>query len=269
MMRRGADRITKLYLDSRMTLPDGSIQIPGDIQLDPSTRVWVSEFSTVASWDTIDDSNNSFFMIEKAGTSEVARIVTLPNGPYDLDTLAVALQTRLNTGKAAGIGNYTVTRVGTGASTATATLARAYRVDVSAGTFMIPPDIGVINGVATPRLDARSFGRICSFPLSDYVSSLRSNFVDLRRCHQLFIHTPGFSSYNTLGPSGERNIIAKIPVDVGYGGSIHFYMAGSEHEAVECGTSSLNVIKVLVKDVDGLEIDPKGGHWSMTLIFDH
>jgi len=134
---------------------------------------------------------------------------------------------------------------------------------------MIPPDIGVINGVATPRLDARSFGRICSFPSSGYVSSLRSNFVDLRRCHQLFIHTPGFSNYNTLGPSGERNIIAKIPVDVGYGGSIHFYMAGSEHEAVECGVNSLNVIKVLVKDVDGLEIDPKGGHWSMTLIFDH
>ena len=196
-------------------------------------------------------------------------MLTFHKRPYAVHTLAVDQQTRLNTGKMAGTGNYTVPRVGTGGSTATATLARAYRVDVSAGSFTIPPDIGVINGVATPRLDARSFGRICSFPLSDYVSSLRSNFVDLRRCHQLFIHTPGFSSYNTLGPSGERNIIAKIPVDVGYGGPIHFYMAGSEHEAVEGGVNSLNVIKVTVKDLDGLEIDPKGGHWSMTLIFDH
>ena len=231
--------------------------------------MWVSEFSTVASWDTIDDSNNSFVLIEKVGTVGVPRIVTRPNGPYDLDSLAVALMTRLNTGKLAGIGNYAVTRVSTGASAATATLARAYLVQLSAGSFMIPPDFAVINGVATPGLDARSFGRICSFPISDYVSSLKSNFVDLCRCHQLFIHTPGFSSYNTLGPSGERNIIAKIPVDVGYGGAIHFYMAGSEHEAVECGVSSLNVINVLIKDVDGLDIDPKGGHWSMTLIFDH
>ena len=63
--RRGGDRVTKLYLDSRMSLDDGSIQIPGGgIQLDPSNRVWLAEFSTVASWDTIDNSNNSFFMVE-------------------------------------------------------------------------------------------------------------------------------------------------------------------------------------------------------------
>ena len=83
------------------------------------------------------------------------------------------------------------------------------------------------------------------------------------------LHTPGFGNYNTLGPSGERNILAKVPVDVGYGGSIHFYMSGAEHEAVECGVNSLTVIKIVIKDVDGIEIDPKGGHWSMTIIFDH
>ena len=49
MPRRGGDRVTKLYLDSRMSLDDGSIQIPGGgIQLDPSNRVWLAEFSTVA-----------------------------------------------------------------------------------------------------------------------------------------------------------------------------------------------------------------------------
>ena len=66
-----------------------------------------------------------------------------------------------------------------------------------------------------------------------------------------------------------RNIIAKVPVDVGYGGSIHFYMSGSEHESVECGVNSLSVIKVDVKDVNGIEIDRQGGNWSMTMIFDH
>ena len=81
MMRRGTDRITKLYLDSRTALPDGSIQLPRDIQLDPSTRVWLAEFSTVASWDTIDDSNNSIFITERVNGVDRDRIVTIPNGP--------------------------------------------------------------------------------------------------------------------------------------------------------------------------------------------
>ena len=109
-----------------MSLDDGSIQIPGGgIQLDPSNRVWVAEFSTVASWETIDDSNNSFFTVEKLGGAVQNRIVTVPNGPYDLDTLAASLQSRLNSGKLQGLGAYFVTRVGTSKSAASGAIARA------------------------------------------------------------------------------------------------------------------------------------------------
>ena len=83
MIRRGTDRITKLYSDSRMTLLDGSIQIPCDIQLDPSRSVSLAESFMVASWDTIDDSNNPFLMAEKVGSTEVQRIATIAGGPYD------------------------------------------------------------------------------------------------------------------------------------------------------------------------------------------
>jgi hypothetical protein len=270
MPRRGGDRVTKLYLDSRMSLDDGSIQIPGGgIQLDPSNRVWLAEFSTVASWDTIDNSNNSFFMVEKLGGAVQNRIVTVPNGPYDLDTLAASLQSRLNSGKLTGLGTYFVTRVGTSESAASGAIARAYQVDLSSGEFQIPSDVAVINGSSTPMLDPRSMSRLFSFPSTGFVKTLKSNFVDLRRAHQLFLHTPGFGNYNTLGPSGERNILAKIPVDAGYGGAIHYYMSGAEHEAIECGVNSLSVIKIVLKDVEGREIDPKGGHWSGTLIFDN
>ena len=41
-MSRGGDRVTKVFLDSRMALPDGSIQIPGGgVLLDPSNRRWL------------------------------------------------------------------------------------------------------------------------------------------------------------------------------------------------------------------------------------
>ena len=57
--------------------------------------------------------------------------------------------------------------------------------------------------------------------------------------------------------------------DPTHGGAIHYYMSGAEHEAIECGVNSLSVIKIVLKDVDGREIDPKGGHWRATLIFDN
>ena len=71
-----------------------------------------------------------------------------------------------------------------------------------------------------------------------------------------------------MGPKGQRDILAKVPVDVGYGGAIHWYMSGSEHDSVEVGVNCLSVLKVQLKDVDGNLIVLQGGRWSATLIFD-
>ncbi len=57
---------TKIYVDSRHSLPNANggtssvqIEIPGGIELKPKTKVWLSEFTCPASWDTIDASNNA------------------------------------------------------------------------------------------------------------------------------------------------------------------------------------------------------------------
>ena len=158
--------------------------------------------------------------------------------------------------------------MGAGDSAASGVLARAYQVDLSSGAFRIPPDVDVQSSFDVPLVDPRSLSKIFSFPLADFAGSAKSGFVDLRRCHQIFIHTPGFGNYNSLGPSGGRDILAKVPVDVGYGGAIHWYMSGSEHDSVEVGVNSLSVLKIQLKGVDGNLIDLQGGHWSATLIFD-
>ena len=101
--------------------------------------------------------------------------MTIPNGPYDLDTLAAALQTCLNSGMMAGLGNYSVTRRGTSASTATATLARAYQIDLTWVTFIIPPEVGVISGLGNPRVEPRSPSQILSFPSAAFANSDTSN----------------------------------------------------------------------------------------------
>ena len=75
-MSRGGERVTKVFLDSRASLPDGSIQIPGGgILLDPSNRCWLGEFSTVASWNTIDESNGNLYILEQLGNDSLPRLV--------------------------------------------------------------------------------------------------------------------------------------------------------------------------------------------------
>ena len=272
-MSRGGERVTKVFLDSRMSLPDGPIQIPGGgILLDPSNRCWLGEFSTVASWNTIDESNGNMYILEQLGNDSLPRLVEPHWGPYDLDTLITGITSALNgPGKLAGLGTYSTTRVSVGNSAATGVMARAYQLDLSRGSFQIPPDEDVrtvwLNG--NKDAETKSLNRIFSFPSSTgWVSSAKSTFVDLRRRHQIFIHTPGFGNYNSMGPKGQRDILAKVPVDVGYGGSIHWYMSGSEHDSVEVGVKRLSALKIQLKGVDGNLIDLQGGQWSATLIFD-
>ena len=57
--------ISKVFLDSRYALADGTFLIPGEsILLEPNSRVWLGEFTCVASWDTLDDTNNTFSVVE-------------------------------------------------------------------------------------------------------------------------------------------------------------------------------------------------------------
>ncbi len=133
--------ISKVFLDTRYTLPDGSFVIPGEsLLLNPSSRCWLGEFTCVASWDTIDSSNNSFVVVE-LGTS---RTVTIPTGAHDLESLRVAIEDGLNDAPGAGMGTYSVDRVSTGTG---GSIFRSLRVSNTAGAFAIPPVTNLLNGI--------------------------------------------------------------------------------------------------------------------------
>ena len=69
---------TKVYVGSRYAVSrsDETIeyQIPGGLNLKPSTRVWLSEFTCVAAWDTIDSSNNRLYVKEGTVNREIHTI---------------------------------------------------------------------------------------------------------------------------------------------------------------------------------------------------
>ena len=157
---RGGERITKVFLDSRYALSDGSIQIPGGgVQFDPSNKCWLGEFSTVASWDTIDAANNILYVQELSTGAPNNRAIALTTGPRDMESLTVELQAALNgAGKATGFGNYVVTRSSTGSGSATS---RTYIASRAEGFFFrLPSEWQIrVTWFASKADDPSKFGR--------------------------------------------------------------------------------------------------------------
>ena len=260
---RGTERVSKVFIDSRYCLSDGSIEIPGGgLLLDPTDRCWLAEFSSVSSWDTIDATNRVLYVQEPSNN---LRAITLSQGPHDLDSLAADMEARLNGPGRTVTGLYSVSRVapsgGGGGS-----IYKAFLI-TNNSAFALPRD-PVIRQLwqINARTPTNSTNTLFSFT-GDMDTDQVSGFVDLRRAHSIFIHMPSFGAGNTIGVSGMRNILAKVPVDVGYGQAIHWNMSGSDHDSVEVGTHSLNILKIELRDVAGNILDLKGSHWSATLVF--
>jgi hypothetical protein len=241
---------TKVYVDSRFANGGSSssieYEIPGGIELRPTARCWLSEFTCVASWDTVDSSNNKLTIVEQGS---VYRPLLLETGPQDLESLRLGLEVLLNgPTKDAAMGSYTVARVSSGTGGGTF---RLFEVACSSGTFQI--------------LDSA----LVAFPTGQQqLASHISNFVDLRRVHSLFLHSPSFGAYNSVGPRGVRTILAKIPANVGYGTLVSYASSSSEHDYVECGVSGLNILRLELRDAAGLLLDLNGTHWSATILFE-
>jgi hypothetical protein len=255
---------TKVYVDSRYAVQNSGAsveyQIPGGLDLKPSTRCWLSEFTCVAAWDTIDSTNNILYLLE--GTTH--RAVQIPHGVYDLESLRVAFQSALNSAsKTASMGTYSVELRASGSAGGTF---RVYEVSCTTGTFGLPSDANVNTAIGPPISSTNS---IVSFPSGGaQLTSHTSGFVDLRRVHSLYIHSPSFAAYNSLGPRGVRSIVAKIPVSVGYGGLVTWLGTGSEHDYIEVGVSALTSLKLELRDAAGELLNLNNTHWSCTLLFE-
>ena len=250
----------KIYLDSRHALPNTSgetssieVEIPGGIELKPNTKVWLSEFTCPASWDTIDASNDTLYVRELGGAD---RVLFIPTGPHDLESLRAAMEEQLNNfSKNPSMGDYTVARVSSGSGGGTY---RLYKISCSVGSFEIPN---------YSNASANCLSSVVAFPNGEkQLITHTSSFVDLRRVHSIYIHS-NIGGYQSIGPRGERTILAKVAANAGYGGLVAYSSPASEHDYVDAGGKSLNTVRLELKDSFGRLIQMNGGHWSATILF--
>ena len=240
-------RTTKVFVDSRYAFGGGGsnilYEIPGGgVELGPNARCFVSEFTCVCAWSTLDDTNRYQTVILGNGALYV---VALPAGSYDLDAFADALQTAMVAELGSG---YVVERTGIGSTGSTQSLLRVSHPTTS---FLLADS---------------PLSKIVSFPQVS-ANSHTSGFVDLRRVHNIFVHSPSFGNYNTVSPGGVRTALCKIPVEVGYSGLVRWSTGGSSFDYIECGVRSLHLLRLEIKDEDGNFIDLQGTAFSMTLLF--
>jgi hypothetical protein len=240
-------RTTKVFVDSRYAVGGGGssilFDIPGGgVELGPNARCFVSEFTCVCAWPTIDESNRHQVVVTGAGS---VYSLALPIGSYDLDSFALALQEALIQEVAIG---FKVERTGVGSTGSTQQLLR------------------VSHPLINFKLVDSPLSRIVTFPQVSANSHV-SGFVDLRRAHNIYVHSPSFGNYNTVAPGGVRTVLCKIPAEVGTGGLVRWSTGGSSFDYIECGVRSLHVLRLELKDADGNLLDLQCTSFSLTLLF--
>ena len=287
----------KVYIDSRFlksgTPSSFEFELPEILDLPRDTVAYITEFTAVCGWDTVNASNNRVYIVEQFSGVNVGRIVELTQQPYDSESLRAELETKLNSaGKLAGMGTYSVTRTTSAGATGSVGLGAAYRyytLSVTAGNFWLPSHAqlrnpgfqGIWTGpLAGPTYDVKSprdSNELFNFEgslanASDpgataYLSTHVSSFIDLRSKHSLFVHSPSFGNYTSLGPNGTRTILLKVPVDSAYGSVIHYSHSSHPADYVEVSTRGLKSLAFELRDAHGNLVGLNGGHWSMTIVF--
>jgi hypothetical protein len=280
-------QIRRLFVDSRFRSSGGTsdfeVELEEGINLPSAAHAYLSEFTGVVSWNTVNESNRNLYLGESVGGESKFRIVQLPVGAHDSETLRAELQDALNTGRPAGLGSYTVVRSSSAGSSATASLGSAayryYTVSVSSGSFNIVSDSvlqsavfyngvwRVAGGPVYSTANLKSTNELFMFEEAlAYRGSHVSKFIDLRSRHSLFLHC-SLSNNDSLGPQGLRSILGKIPIDGAYGSISRYQHSGSPHELTSVGPTFLRTIRFWLRDARNQPVDLQGSHWSATIIF--
>jgi hypothetical protein len=124
-------------------------------------------------------------------------------------------------------------------------------------------DIRSANGVLRNREGGTGNTSAAQYP---YKTLYASGFIDILRHHSVYIAS-SISSFNTLGPLGQSDIVAKVPVSASYGSTIHFSANSGGQDFNEIGKRSISNISFRLIDAYSREVDLHGASWSLSLVF--
>ena len=91
--------------------------------------------------------------------------------------------------------------------------------------------------------------------------------VDVRNVHVLYLHSNALTNFSTIGPSGSRTTLARIPVTSLTGGVIFKQHSGNHHDYTDVSGKCLRVLDFSIRNSQNQVVDLHGGHISFEIIF--
>ena len=98
-------------------------------------------------------------------------------------------------------------------------------------------------------------------------TSQETGATDIRRVHNVYVHSNSLSNNNVIGTDGGRTTLVKIPVLGQIGDVLHRYHSGHACNFVDSSNKTLAALDFELKDRRGDPLDFRGGTVSVKLLF--
>ena len=208
----GSLSIRKIYVDSRFKTSDSysdaqfKFELKESVQLPDKCVCFVDDVVIPHSWYNVEENSKYLYVrrYQDLSNTTTDHIIALEVQNHTFDSLKNALQASLDA--AFGSNVFTVTKNDrSGIITVTIEAQSDCKIFTDAelqgniiwyGASYDPSNLMSANevlGVLTPQIGV----------------TVKTSLVDLRRYHNVYLSSPTLSSYSTLGPRGENNIIKK------------------------------------------------------------
>ena len=270
-----------IRLDSRYRSGGGPtdpiFQLPYSCTFPTGTRCYVSAFSCPVAWYNVDAGiSDKLYVREErvsGGTLVRCRVIQLEAGNYTSGTLPTALQDALNTGRSFMNASYQVEYVPTQGklrirltgTDATARFSLPSEDELLSTTWRAANWTGTAD--AYSALDLDTMGDLLRLPATSTPTTLLlTGLLNTSPVDVLYLRCPELTSFDSIGPRGESDLLARFPVDASYGFNLHWTSNGADSEtsSVQGGFSRLSFS---LTNVRGRVVDLHGGYMSLELQF--
>ena len=268
-MATGSIPINKVYIDSRFKTKDSKsnsefkYELVESIQLLDKCACFVDDVIIPVSWYNIDENNRYLYIrrFEDLTNTNTDRIVPIEVSNHTPDSLTDAIQDALNTAFGASVFSvsYDPRKLKLSITAESQSEVKVFTDDELRGA-------NDWEGPAYNPSNLMSVNEVLGNYTTQYLTAqtFESGIVDLRRIHNVYISSANLSTFKTLGPRGECNIIKKVPVTTEYGFTIIDNIVVS-HDWIDVSKQLLKTLEFRLSDAYGRTIDLRGMPISFSL----
>jgi len=265
--------IKHLYIDSRFRIDGGSdsdftVSLPETINLPPGARCVVSACSFANVFYTIEENvNNRLYMLIETNGVTGAYIFPLVEGNYGGEALAAELTKWLVAFDAACQISYNKS-----VGKIRIFMSLGINIKIVADSELTDPALQTLWNSFThheeyDRNNIRSVNEVFKVQKMELSPLYISELLQLNPFHTLYLHSGNLVTYDSLNVTGQRSIIARIPVTAAWGYVVH-HEASLESAYFDVSDVSFRNLSFSLRNARGNVVPLHGTHLSLVLTFD-